>query len=198
MDLQPDSVKYDRLALKQTRIRQSLASDMDAIRHLMLAAFGADEGPTIAYLISELLVDHTAEPRLSLVATIDQKPVGHVLFSYARVSQAATEVPAAILAPLAVLPEFQSKGIGGQLIEAGLEGMARQGAELVFVLGHPRYYPRYGFQPAGALGLEAPYPIAAEHADAWMVRALRADVLGSVHGTVSCAAALRDPDYWLE
>jgi predicted N-acetyltransferase YhbS len=171
---------------------------MDAIRDLMLAAFGAGEGPTIARLIAELLVDHSAEPRLSLVATIGQQLVGHVLFSHARVCEADTDVPAAILAPLAVLPEFQSKGIGGQLITAGLEGTARQGAELVFVLGHPHYYPRYGFQAAGALGLEAPYPIAAEHADAWMVQALQADFLGSVHGTVSCAAALRDPDYWLE
>ena len=183
--------------MKQIRIRQSLASDMDAVRDLMLAAFGANEGLTIAHLISELLVDHSAAPRLSLVATIDQELVGHVLFSRARVCQADKHVPAAILAPLAVLPEFQSKGIGGQLITAGLEGMARQGAELVFVLGHPRYYPRYGFQPAGVLGLEAPYPIAAEHADAWMVQALQPGVLGSVHGTVSCAEALRDPDYWL-
>ena len=184
--------------MNQIRIRQAETSDMDAIQSLVLAAFGPGEGPTITHLISELLVDHSAAPLFSLVATIDHELVGHVLFSHAGVSQPDKDIPAAILAPLAVHPDYQSKGIGGQLIRTGLEAMVRQGAELVFVLGHPGYYPRYGFRPAGVLGFQAPYLIAAENADAWMVQALQPDVLGSVRGTVSCAEALRDPEYWIE
>ena len=123
---------------------------MDAVRALMLAAFGPDEGPTISQLISDLLVDPSAIPSISLVATIGPNVVGYVLFTHAEVRRAGLVVSAAILAPLAVHPTVQSKGIGGQLITTGLEGMADRGAEQVFVLGHPGYYPRrYGFQPAG-------------------------------------------------
>jgi predicted N-acetyltransferase YhbS len=72
------------------------------------------------------------------------------------------------------------------------------GVELVFVLGHPGYYPRFGFKPAGVLGFEAPYPIPEKHADAWMVRELRAGIIGSVRGKVVCADTLSRPEYWRE
>jgi putative acetyltransferase len=68
----------------------------------------------------------------------------------------------------------------------------------VFVLGHPEYYPRFGFRPAGALGMDAPYPIPERHADAWMVQALRPGLLGQVRGTVRCADTLNDPRHWRE
>ncbi|CAE7242442.1 yjhQ, partial [Symbiodinium pilosum] len=81
-------------------------------------------------------------------------------------------VQAVILAPLAVHPDFQSKGIGGQLIREGLRTVEAKGTGLAFVLGHPGYYPKHGFKPAGALGYDAPYPIEDKNADAWMVQAL--------------------------
>lgn len=180
------------------QIREAQASDLEAVHELMFAAFGPGEGPTIARLISELLVDPSAHPSLSLVATINNDPVGHILFTHAAVKGPDRTVAATILAPLAVHPAVQSKGIGKQLIKVGLEGMTERRAELVFVLGHPGYYPRSGFQPAGTLGYEAPYPIPDEHADAWMVQALRPGVIGTVSGTVRCAMALRDPKYWQE
>jgi putative acetyltransferase len=106
---------------------------------------------------------------------------------------------AAILAPLAVLPDFQNQGIGGRLIDKGLKLLSESGVELVFVLGHPEYYPKHGFkQPAGALGFEAPYPIPDEHADAWMVQELRPNVIGNVSGKVVCANALQKPEHWRE
>ena len=76
--------------------------------------------------------------------------------------------------------------------------MSESGVELVFVLGHPEYYPRHGFTPAGALGFEAPYPIPDEHAEAWMVQELRPGVIGSVCGRVICADMLNKPEHWHE
>jgi putative acetyltransferase len=70
--------------------------------------------------------------------------------------------------------------------------------ELVFVLGHPHYYARHGFNPAAPLGFTAPYPIPEKNADAWMVRALKRNVVGSLRATVVCAKALDKPEYWRE
>lgn len=76
--------------------------------------------------------------------------------------------------------------------------MSESGVELVFVLGHPDYYPRYGFKPAGVLGYEAPYPIPDEQADAWMVQELRPGVIDSVSGKVICADVMNQPEHWRE
>ena len=103
-----------------------------------------------------------------------------------------------ILAPLAIVPDFQKQGIGGKLIEHGLALLSKSGVDLVFVLGHPEYYPRYGFTPAGQIGFEAAYPIPDEHAGAWMVQALRSGVMGTVSGKVICADALNKPEHWRE
>jgi putative acetyltransferase len=70
--------------------------------------------------------------------------------------------------------------------------------DLVFVLGDPEYYRRFGFQPAGRLGLNAPYPIPANHVDAWMVLSLHENVIGAVSGTIACADSLNKLEYWVE
>ena len=122
----------------------------------------------------------------------------HIIYSKVRIAQTEEAVSAQILAPLAVLPETQSLGVGGQLIKEGLKQLRESGVELVFVLGHPGYYPRYGFKPAGELGFEAPYPIPEEHAGAWMVQALCPDVIGRVSGKIECADVLNQPEHWRE
>jgi len=179
-------------------LRSQEPGDEPAIHALLLAAFGDAEGREISKLVSELLGDDSARPLRAWVAAIGSRIVGYVLFTRATVDPSKRDISAAILAPLAVHPEFQSRGIGGKLIEIGLENLAEQGIDLVFVLGHPSYYPRHGFQPAGALGLDAPYPIPAEHADAWMVLELSDGVLGYAQGTVRCARALDEPRHWQE
>lgn len=163
-----------------------------------MSAFGAMEGAEIVQLIADLLIDESAQPVLSLVATVDNGIVGHILFSKVRVRQSEREVSAAILAPLAVHPELQSRGIGGQLVTEGLNQLSESGVELVFVLGHPGYYPRFGFSAARIKGFEAPYPIPQKHAEAWMVKALRPGVVEGPGGRVICADALADPKYWRE
>ena len=179
-------------------IRESNEADRVYIENIHMKAFGEDKGPEIADLVNELFDDGTAEPLLSLVAVENGKPVGHVLFTKARMVETDTPVSARLLAPLAVIPDAQGKGVGAGLIHEGLRLLKRAGVELVFVLGHPGYYPRCGFVTAGRLGFVAPYPIPDEHADAWMVQELKEGSVGAVRGKVQCSVALDRPEHWRE
>jgi putative acetyltransferase len=172
-------------------IRETSDADLNDILRVEGAAF--DGGKEVEFTRA-LLVDSTAKPLLSLMAFIDDQPAGHILFTAAHLVN--SEVVVSFLAPLAVVPEFQRRGVGGSLIKDGLERLSRSGVDLVFVVGHPQYYPRHGFTLAGKLGFETPYPMSAEHADAWMVRALRPDVIGSVSGKVVCCDTLNKPELW--
>lgn len=176
-------------------IRETTASDLDDVLSVERAAFGRDE---VVRLAQDLLVDPSAEPVVSLLAIQDDRAVGHILFTAARLADEQDAVSVAILAPLAVVPDAQKQGVGGKLIGRGLQMLSESGVDLVFVLGHPEYYPRHGFEPAGRLGFEAPYPIPEEHAGAWMVQALRPGVIGSVSGKVCCSDALDRPEHWRE
>jgi predicted N-acetyltransferase YhbS len=179
-------------------IRRSIASDRREIETIHTIAFGNEKGPEIAELVNGLFEDETALPRLSLVAFENERLVGHILFTKVDIAMAETSVAARILAPLAILPEAQNKGVGQQLINDGLAWLQQAGVALVFVLGHPDYYPRCGFRPAGVLGFEAPYPIPAEVAGAWMVQELRTGIIGNIKGKVQCCKALDRPEHWRE
>lgn len=176
--------------------REAGEGDLPAVLDIHRLAFGQEEE---AALVEAIIKDASAEPMLSLIAVEEEgTPVGHVLFSRAALSGSETPVSAAILAPLAVLPAAQSRGIGGRLIEEGVGRLAASGVDLVFVLGYPDYYGRHGFAAAGPQGLEAPYPIAQEHTDAWMVRDLGEGLVGTVSGKVACCLALDHPALWTE
>ncbi len=179
-------------------IRPSMKSDLDALLHVEAKAFGKEEEAEIIELVNALLGDPSAKLLLSLLAVHDDRVVGHVLFTKAQLSGSDESLSVSILAPLAVLPESRSQGIGSQLVREGLRLLSESGVELVFVLGHPTYYPRCGFRPAGVLGFEAPYPIPEEAAGAWMVLELRPGLIGRVRGKVICADALDRPEYWRE
>jgi len=172
--------------------------DLNKVLHIEKEAFGADKGSEIADLVHGLLNDPTAMPLLSLMAINNNKAVGHILFTKALVAKSNSSLKAVILAPLAIIPEAQTQGIGGELIKEGLKQLRESGVELVFVLGHPEYYPRHGFKTAGILGFEAPYPIPEEHADAWMVQELQPGVIGRVSGKVQCSDVLNQPQHWRE
>ena len=179
-------------------IRTTTDFDLKDILFVEKEAFGNEQGTEIADLVSGLLNDPTAMPLLSLIATKDNQPIGHILFTKAQVTNSNHSISAVILAPLAVSPVAQSQGIGSQLIKEGLKRLTESGVELVFVLGHPEYYPSHGFKTAGALGFEAPYPIPEKNADAWMVLELRPGLIGSVSGKVQCSNVLNRPEHWRE
>ena len=94
---------------------------------------------------------------ISMVAVAAEKVVGHVALSRMSVFADGAAVRALGLGPVAVVPERQRSGIGAALIEAGLEEAARAGVEIVFVLGEPAYYSRFGFDAAGARPFASPY-----------------------------------------
>jgi len=179
-------------------IRQSTETDRRDIEKIHTRAFGDEKGPEIAALVNGLFDDITAAPLLSLVAVENDQLVGHILFTKAVLKGANTPVSIRLLAPLAVLPEAQAQGVGRKLIKEGLNQLRDTGVDLVFVLGHPDYYPRCGFTTAGMLGFEAPYPIPDEHAGAWMVQALKDGVIGRVKGKVQCSEVLDQPQHWRE
>ncbi|MDM8564234.1 N-acetyltransferase [Candidatus Halobeggiatoa sp. HSG11] len=180
------------------KIRKSTESDLNDVLYVETQAFGKYEGPEIATLVDELLSDPSAMPLLSLIAVINEQTVGHILFTKAYINSLKDSISTVILAPLAVIPNVQAKGVGGELIKEGLRMLSESGVDLVFVLGHPEYYPRHGFKPAGVLGFEASYPILEKNANAWMVQELHPGVIGSVSGKIMCADALNKPEYWCE
>lgn len=173
-------------------IRESNESDYNAIMMVNKAAFNSDVEPK---LVSDLISDPSAKPVLSLVAIKDGEIIGHILFTKCSL-EPSTDLSIYILAPVSVLPCHQGAGIGGTLITRGLEMLATRGVDLVFVLGDPGYYPRFGFESAVSYGFDATYPIAEEHLDAWMVHILNPRVVGEVKGKVICANMLNKPEYW--
>lgn len=135
-----------------TTIRPAGPQDSDVIRMIYLAAF---ETPLEADLVEQLVADDDAE--ISLVAEEDGAVVGHILFSRMRVEADGRRVDALGLAPVAVIPERQRRGIGSALIEAGLREAEAAGAEIVFLVGEPEYYRRFGFDAATAKPFASPY-----------------------------------------
>ena len=179
-------------------IRKSIESERSEILKIHDQAFGKGKGAVIAKLVNDLFDDETAMPILSLVAVENEKLVGHILYTKVMISKAKSSISAQILAPLAVLPGEQKKGIGEKLINEGLKLLKQNGTELVFVLGHPTYYRRCGFIPAGKQGYKAPYHIPDEHADAWMVQELNGDALKRDSGVIQCSKVLNEPQHWRE
>jgi len=176
-------------------IRETTADDLPTVLDIERRAFGRD---VEADLTRDLLIDPSAAPWLSLLAVdgtrTDDPAVGHLLFTNATLDNAPA-MRVRVLAPLAVVPDAQRRGIGDALTREGLTRLTRAGIDLVFVVGHPPYYPRFGFRPAGPLGFEAPMIIPAEFADAWMVLALRDGLFGTVSGLVRWAETFHRPEY---
>jgi putative acetyltransferase len=174
-------------------IRKTDDADKPVILNVERKAFCRNEE---SELVENLLNDPTAKPLLSLLAFKNKKPAGHILFTRARINDSPYKIM--LLAPLAVIPEYQKQGIGKGLIKKGLEILKDSGTALVFVLGHPEYYPLCGFKPAGKLGFDAPYPVPDKHAEAWMVQELKHGVVEKASGKVLCADVLNRPEYWRE
>jgi putative acetyltransferase len=134
-------------------IRDEQASDVAAIRDINRRAFGQEQE---ANIVDALRANGAS--LLSLVASEDGQVVGHVMFSPIDVNG----IVGAALAPLAVVPERQRRGIGARLVEAGCERLSRGGCPFIIVLGHATYYPRFGFRPASRFGISCEWEVSDE------------------------------------
>ena len=147
-------------------VRPEIPSDFETIDELLTSAFGgADE----SQLVRLTRASDNYVPDLALVAEENGQVVGHIMFSYITLKN-DEEFRVLALAPMAVTPDRQSRGIGGALVEAGLERADDRRESLVILVGHPTYYPRFGFEPASRYGIEPPSADIPD--DAFMVRRL--------------------------
>jgi len=147
-------------------VRPEIPSDYEAVEELLRSAFG---GSDESQLVQSLRASEDYVPDLALVAEENGKVVGHIVFSYVTL-KGDEEFRVLALAPMAVTPGLQKRGIGGALVEAGLERADDRGEPLVIVVGHPTYYPRFGFESARRYEIEPPSADFPD--DAFMVRRL--------------------------
>lgn len=175
-------------------IRETTIADFDAIMEVEEQAFGYDKE---ALLVAQLLGDETAKPFVSLLAFDNEEAIGHILFTRAYFGGKDNSPMMHILAPLAVKPAYQQQGIGGILIKEGLRILQVMNSEVVFVLGHKEYYPKYGFTThATRLGYLPPYPMPEENEVYWMVQPIGQIGYGIGAGTVTCCDELNRPEHW--
>jgi putative acetyltransferase len=159
-------------------IRSEKPQDHEAIHRVNRLAFGREEE---ASLVAALRRSDAYIPGLSLVAEENGGIIGHILFTRIHIKGKTRSVEALALAPMCVLPEMQRRGIGSALVEIGLEECAEFGHRIVIVVGHPEFYPRFGFRPAAESGIQAPFPVPSE---AFMALALVPGALSWVSGIV--------------
>ena len=165
-------------------IRRQTPEDAAAIRHVNEDAFGST---VEADLVEKL---HSRQVfTLSLIATCEERVVGHILFSPVTIESESLSFAAVGIGPMAVLPDYQRRGIGSQLVRAGLGECERLGHEIVVVLGHPDYYPRFGFVPASTYGIKCEYEVPDE---TFMVLELSKGALAGRSGTVKYQPEFRN------
>ena len=136
-------------------IRSEIPADRDHIFDVNVQAFGEDEE---ARLVDTLRDGGNFNPALSIVAVHGDRIIGHILFPPITIESDGAHVPALALAVLAVHPLFQCQGIGSALIEEGLGACRRLGHRIIIVVGHPKYYPLFGFTQARRQGIDVTFP----------------------------------------
>lgn len=165
-------------------IRPEAPRDHEAVYQLNVREF---ETPAEARLVNCLR--NKASPLVSLVTESSQGVIGHILFSPVQLAGAEPLLLMG-LAPMAVDKAHRRRGIGTALVKAGLDACRELDTAAVVVLGHPQYYPRFGFRPAAEFALQCEYAV---NPDAFMVQELKSGCLTGLAGTVlyhSCFAEL--------
>lgn len=167
-------------------VRAETANEYGSVFRVNELAFGRDNE---ARLVEAIRKTEFFIPELSLVAVKDEKVVGHILISMITVESKQGNIPVLGLAPIAVLPEFQGQGIGSELVCQGIKESRRLGHRAVVLVGHPEYYPRFGFEPARAKGLETAFPVPDE---AFMTLELYPGALDGVSGMLVHPPAFKE------
>jgi putative acetyltransferase len=160
-------------------VRDEQPYDRKQVRMVNEGAFGR---PDEADLVDRLRAEGAV--LLSLLAEVENQIIGHLLFSRMTVETAQGPVAAISLAPLAVLPEHQGRGVGSRLVRTGLAMLRDRGERIVIVLGHEEYYPRFGFSTEKARYLVSPFP-----PESFMALELWDGALAGIQGAVRYPSA---------
>lgn len=136
------------------KIRTETPDDYRSIRKIHTAAFKSDKEADLVNTLRD-----SGLPLCSLVAEADSFLTGHILFSPVRLEGCDEDLIIYGMGPLAVRPEFQKQGVGSALVAEGLKACGRAGIDSVVVLGHPDYYPRFGFEPSRKYKIQCEYDV---------------------------------------
>ena len=163
--------------------------EIDAIINIHLMAFGEAEGREVAQLAAEFM----AQPEtISINARRDEKIVGNILFTPFAFED-HPETKCYLLAPLGVSPGYQGRGVGRELMETSIERLKSIGADAVFVLGVPSFYPQFGFVPTDK---QTPYPELLTIPESWMVLELTEGKVKPLQGKTHAVESFMQPDFW--
>lgn len=158
------------------KFRQERPRDQLAVRRVNEQAFGTDEEANLVDALRK-----TNAFVLSMVTLDNGRVVAHALFTEVVVTEADSQLRALGLGPMAVLPSHQRRGIGSRLLQIALDKCRQLGYDVVVVVGHPEFYPRFGFTSAGPRGIECEFDVPD---DAFMVLELRKNALAGRTGLV--------------
>lgn len=165
-------------------IREETPEDICGIRIVNKAAFEQNGEADLVDLLRD-----KDKFILSLIAEVEGQIVGHILFTPAKIVNDKYELTVAGLAPMAVLPKFQKRGIGKELVKAGLEKLKETKYDIVIVLGHPEYYPKFGFEMASVHGIKCEFNVPDE---VFMVLELKKEALKDVRGIAKYQSEFND------
>ncbi len=162
-------------------IRKEKDSDKEKIWKVNVESFETEAEANLVNALRDSKI-----PFISLIAEEDEEIVGHILFTPVELIGDDSGLKLMGLAPMAVLPKFQKKGIGSQLVKTGKEKCSTQGYDAIVVLGHPEYYPKFGFVPSVKYGIKSEYDAPDE---AFMVLELKESSLKDKNGIIKYHAA---------
>ncbi|AFS78215.1 acetyltransferase, GNAT family [Gottschalkia acidurici 9a] len=164
-------------------IRQEEERDYSSVKYVVEKAF---ENAEYSDHKEQLLVERLRKsdafiPELSLIAELNKEIIGHAMLTKLIIRNGKNEYESLALAPVSVLSQYQNIGIGSKLINESLKVAKQIGFKSVIVLGHEKYYPRFGFMPARTWGIKCPFEVPNE---SFMALELERDSLSDVDGTV--------------
>lgn len=174
-------------------IRQEQRKDYKETEEVVEKAFESleESDQSEHHLVSKIRESDAFIPELSLVAWNEENHqiLGHILLSKIFIGSGSEKVESLALAPVSVLPDYQGKGIGRALIENVIAQAEKSGFQSIVVVGHPEYYPKFGFKKASSWNIEAPFEVPDE---AFMVLELKGGALGNVSGVVEYSSAFME------
>lgn len=162
-------------------IRKEKDSDKEKIWKVNAEAFESEAEANLVNALRDSGISF-----ISLVAEEDEGIIGHILFTPVELIGDAAGLKLMGLAPMAILPKLQRKGIGSQLVKTGIENCATQGYDAIVVFGHPEYYPKFGFVPSVKYGIKSEYDVPDE---TFMVLELKESSLRDKNGIIKYHAA---------